>query len=275
MKDFDRFMDQLMETNQTLGFFCDFDKAEQNVSKVKVKLLMLNNLLGSENMREAVEEIWEINKSAFQVLGILIAVRDGSQKKVLDGNGRTVNLASYYESVDGIMEFLELTGLMKLFMSNKIHNLVDYVFGIEIGLDTNARKNRSGHLMEAAVANLFSRNNIAFNIEVYSRQWPAIRQVLGTDDKRFDFVIATPAKTYLIEVNFYSDGGSKPNEVARAYSDIGPKINSVSGFEFVWITDGIGWHKAKNKIQEAYSIIPKVYNLTDVQEFIDIIKSES
>lgn len=275
MKDFDRFMDQLMETNQTLGFFCDFDKAEQNVSKVKVKLLMLNNLLGSENMREAVEDIWEINKSAFQVLGILIAVRDGSQKKVLDGNGRTVNLASYYESVDGIMEFLELTGLMKLFMSNKIHNLVDYVFGIEIGLDTNARKNRSGHLMEAAVANLFSRNNIAFNIEVYSRQWPAIRQVLGTDDKRFDFVIATPAKTYLIEVNFYSDGGSKPNEVARAYSDIGPKINSVSGFEFVWITDGIGWHKAKNKIQEAYSIIPKVYNLTDVQEFIDIIKSES
>ena len=275
MKDFDRFMDQLMETNQTLGFFCDFDKAEQNVSKVKVKLLMLNNLLGSENMREAVEEIWEINKSAFQVLGILIAVRDGSQKKVLDGNGRTVNLASYYESVDGIMEFLELTGLMKLFMSNKIHNLVDYVFGIEIGLDTNARKNRSGHLMEAAVANLFSRNNIAFNIEVYSRQWPAIRQVLGTVDKRFDFVIATPAKTYLIEVNFYSDGGSKPNEVARAYSDIGPKINSVSGFEFVWITDGIGWHKAKNKIQEAYSIIPKVYNLTDVQEFIDIIKSES
>ena len=275
MKDFDRFMDQLMETNQTLGFFCDFDKAEQNVSKVKVKLLMLNNLLGSENMREAVEEIWEINKSAFQVLGILIAVRDGSQKKVLDGNGRTVNLASYYESVDGIMEFLELTGLMKLFMSNKIHNLVDYVFGIEIGLDTNARKNRSGHLMEAAVANLFSRNNIAFNIEVYSRQWPAIRQVLGTDDKRFDFVIATPAKTYLIEVNFYSGGGSKPNEVARAYSDIGPKINSVSGFEFVWITDGIGWHKAKNKIQEAYSIIPKVYNLTDVQEFIDIIKSES
>lgn len=275
MKDFDRFMDQLMETNQTLGFFCDFDKAEQNVSKVKVKLLMLNNLLGSENMREAVEEIWEINKSAFQLLGILIAVRDGSQKKVLDGNGRTVNLASYYESVDGIMEFLEHTGLMKLFMSNKIHNLVDYVFGIEIGLDTNARKNRSGHLMEAAVANLFSRNNIAFNIEVYSRQWPAIRQVLGTDDKRFDFVIATPAKTYLIEVNFYSDGGSKPNEVARAYSDIGPKINSVSGFEFVWITDGIGWHKAKNKIQEAYSIIPKVYNLTDVQEFIDIIKSES
>lgn len=208
-------------------------------------------------------------------MGILIAVRDGSQKKELDGNGRTVNLASYYESVDGIMEFLEHTGLMKLFMSNKIHNLVDYVFGIEIGLDTNARKNRSGHLMEAAVANLFSRNNIAFNIEVYSRQWPAIRQVLGTDDKRFDFVIATPAKTYLIEVNFYSDGGSKPNEVARAYSDIGPKINSVSGFEFVWITDGIGWHKAKNKIQEAYSIIPKVYNLTDVQEFIDIINSES
>jgi len=71
-----------------------------------------------------------------------------------------------------------------------------------------------------------------------------------------------------MEVNFYSGGGSKLNEVARSYSDIAPKINSVPGFEFIWITDGIGWKSARNKLQEAFSIIPGVYNLTSIQEFI-------
>ena len=99
-------------------------------------------------------------------------------------------------------------------------------------------------------------------------QAPEISDVLGDDEKRFDFVIETSDKTYLIEVNFYSGGGSKLNEVARSYSYIAPKINSVPGFEFIWITDGIGWKSAKNKLQEAYNIIPSIYNLTNITEFI-------
>ena len=111
-----------------------------------------------------------------------------------------------------------------------------------------------------------------FRQEVYSTEWPNLQKVLGDDEKRFDFVIQTPNKIYLIEVNFYSGGGSKLNEVARSYSDIAPKINSVPGFEFVWITDGIGWKSAKNKLQEAYSIIPSIYNLTSIKEFLQEVK---
>lgn len=96
--------------------------------------------------------------------------------------------------------------------------------------------------------------------------------MLGDDEKRFDFVIKTSKKTYLIEVNFYSGGGSKLNEVARSYSDIAPKVNSVLGFEFVWITDGIGWKSAKNKLQEAYNIIPSIYNLTSIKDFLQEVK---
>ena len=77
-----------------------------------------------------------------------------------------------------------------------------------------------------------------------------------------------------MEVNFYSGGGSKLNEVARAYSELSPKINDVEGFEFVWITDGIGWKSARNKLEEAFYAIPNVYNLTTVQDFINIIKKE-
>ena len=83
---------------------------------------------------------------------------------------------------------------------------------------------------------------------------------------------ATILSGICIQTGFYSSGGSKLNEVARSYSDIAPKINSVPGFEFVWITDGIGWKSAKNKLQEAYSIIPSIYNLTNIKDFIELIK---
>lgn len=269
---FDLFISQLQETNQTLDFFCDFDKISQNVEDIKLSLCMLNSLIGSSDLRKSVETIWKRDKSAFGVMDILIAVRSEGKKKVLDRLGQCVVLDTLFNSVDGVMEFLENTGLAEIFQSKKINDLVDYVFGIETGLDTNARKNRSGHVMEDMVARIFEKNGIHYRQEVYSSEWPTITRVLGDDEKRFDFVIKTAAKTYLIEVNFYSGGGSKLNEVARSYSDIAPKINSVSGFEFVWITDGIGWKSAKNKLQEAYSIIPSIYNLTDIIKFIKLVK---
>ena len=272
MKDFDEFMSQLQETNQTLDFFCDFDKIAQNVENIKLSLCMLNSLIGSDDMRKSVETIWNRDKSAFDVMDILIAVRSEGKKKVLNSIGKCVVMDSLFESVDGVMEFLENTGLADIFQTRKIKDLVDYVFGIETGLDTNARKNRSGHVMEGMVARVFDKNNIDYRQEVYSSEWPAITKVLGDDEKRFDFVIQTVHKTYLIEVNFYSGGGSKLNEVARSYSDIAPKINSVPGFEFVWITDGIGWKSARNKLQEAYNIIPSIYNLTSIKFFLQEVK---
>lgn len=267
-KDFDKFMSQLQETNQTLDFFCDFGKISQNVDNIKLSLCMLNSLIGATDMRKAVEVIWNRDKTAFGVMDILIAVRSEGKKKVLSGLGQCVVMDTLFTSVDGVMEFLESTGLQTLFQSKRINNLVDYVFGIETGLDTNARKNRSGHVMEHRVAEMFSQKGVNFRREVYSSEWPEISAVLGDDEKRFDFVVETAERIFLVEVNFYSSGGSKLNEVARSYSDIAPKINSVPGFEFVWITDGIGWKSAKNKLQEAYNIIPHIYNLTNIEEFL-------
>lgn len=272
LKDFDTFISQLKETNQTLDFFCDFEKISQNVDDIKLSLCMLNSLIGSTDLRKSVETIWNRDKNAFSVMDILIAVRTRDKKKILDSVGNCVPLESMFNTVDSIMTFLTDTGLGAVLQKQQVKNLVDYVFGIETGLDTNARKNRSGHVMENAVANIFNNAGVFFRQEVYSREWPAITEVLGDDEKRFDFVVETSSKVYLIEVNFYSSGGAKLNEVARSYSDIAPKINSVDGFEFVWITDGIGWKSAKNKLQEAYGIIPSIYNLTSIDKFIEKTK---
>ncbi len=270
-KDFDLFMSQLQETNQTLDFFCDFDKISANVAEIEMSLNTLNYLIGKENISHSINEIWQRDSKVFEVLGILIAVRDEGKKPVVDSKGNVVLLKSYFESANKVYEFLQETGLAEIFYSRRIKNLVDYVFGIETGLDTNARKNRSGHVMENTVAKIFKENNIKFRQEVYSSEFPEL-SVLGTDEKRFDFYIKTTNKKYLIEVNFYSGGGSKLNEVARAYTELAPKVNSVKGFEFVWITDGVGWKSARNKLEEAYHSIPNVYNLTNISSFIKSIK---
>ena len=235
-KNFDLFMSQLQETNQTLDFFCDFSKISENVSEVEMSLNTMNYLIGKDDLSHAIQEIWQRDSKAFEVLSILIAVRDEGKKPVVDSNGNVVLLKSYFESPIKVVEYLTETGLADLFQSRRIKNLVDYVFGIETGLDTNARKNRSGHIMENTVAKIFKEYGITFQQEVYSSVFPEL-SVLGTDEKRFDFFIETSSKRYLMEVNFYSGGGSKLNEVARAYTDLAPKVNSVNGFEFVWITD--------------------------------------
>lgn len=272
-KDFNLFMSQLQETNQTLDFFCDFDKISANVAEVEISLNTLNYLLGKEDLTKAVEEIWQRDSTVFEILGILIAVRDEGHKPVVDDKGNVVLLKSYFESCANVVKFLQGTGLADIFISRRIKNLVDYVFGIETGLDTNARKNRSGHIMESSIAEILKRNGIKYRQEVYSSEFPEL-SVLGADEKRFDFLVETPKKKYLIEVNFYSGGGSKLNEVARAYTELAPKVNSVKGFEFVWITDGIGWKSARNKLEEAYNTIPSVYNLTSIGSFIDSLTND-
>ena len=269
---FDLFISQLRETNATLDFYCDFPKIAKNVADIEISLNTLNYLIGKEDMRTAVQALWNRDKRVFEVMDILIATRKKDGKKYIDNDGSMHSIHSLFNSVDGVMKFIEGTGLDKVFKNKEVKDLVDYVFGVETGLDTNARKNRSGEITETLVARILSNAGVAYREQVSSKEFPAISAVLGADQKVFDFVIAANGKTYLIEVNFYSGGGSKLNEVARSYTDVAPKVNGVSGFEFVWITDGIGWNSARNKLEEAFAAIPSIYNLTTISEFISKIK---
>ena len=270
---FESFMSQLIETNASLDFFVDFDKIAENVNAVSMRLNQLNYLIGQEDMDAAVRSLWSENPKVFSVLDILIAVRSSDRKKAIDRHGNIRLIEDFFNSPEGVIEYIEDTGLKLVFRNQQITNLVDYVFGVETGLDTNARKNRSGDIMGNKIAEIFGENDIVFRREVYSTEFLEM-VCLGEDRKRFDFVIETRHKKYLIEVNFYSGGGSKLNEVARAYSEIAPRINSIPGFEFVWITDGIGWRSARNKLEEAFSIIPRIYNLTTIKYFIEEVKQD-
>lgn len=270
---FKTFLSQLTETNATLDYFTDFKKIKSNVNKIAIKLNQLNYLIGAQNLNAAVKEIFDENPKAFDVLDILIAIRKNRNAKTFNNKGNIVMIDSYFATPASICEYIEETGLGEIFRNKDVKNLVDYVFGIEVGLDTNARKNRGGENMSKAVSLFFDKANVNYKKEVSNTIYPEIVS-LGADVKRFDFVIKTKKKTYLIEANYYNSGGSKLNETARSYSDVAPKINQYDNFEFVWITDGQGWLSAKNKLEEAYNIIPSLYNLTTLHLFIDKVKNE-
>lgn len=270
---FNEFIEPLKETHFSLKDYVDFPKVAANVDAISIKLNQLNYLIGQEDMEAAVKRLWDENPKVFSVLDILIAVRTKDKKKTLDELGNIHLISDYFSSPTEVTKFLNETGLTEVFQKKQIKNLVDYVFGVEVGLDSNARKNRGGHIMEGIVADILTRNGIPFEEEVYYTEFPEIVKALGADNKRFDFVVRSKDKIYLIEANFYTGGGSKLNEVARSYSELAPKINAVPGFEFVWITDGIGWNSARNKLEEAFAHIPSVYNLSNISEFIEEIKN--
>lgn len=270
---FKTFLSQLSETNATLDYFTDFKKIKSNVNKISIKLNQLNYLIGKENLKEAVNELYDENPKVFEVLDILIAIRKNKKAKTFNNNGEIVLLDTYFTSPELILEYIVETGLAEVFKNKDVTNLVDYVFGIEVGLDTNARKNRGGDNMSKAVSLIFDKADVFYKKEVNNTVFPEIIS-LGADVKRFDFVIKTKKKTYLIETNYYNSGGSKLNETARAYSDVAPKINQYESYEFVWITDGQGWFSAKNKLEEAYNIIPSLYNLITLEDFIKQIQEE-
>ena len=271
---FELFMSQLKGTIAPLNYFADFGKISKNVDNIAISLSMLNFLLGKTDLRRAVRALWDRDPKVFQVMDILIATRRKDNKICLDAENNEVCISDFFNSVDGVVFFLEETGLARLFQEGKITNLLDYVFGVETGLDSNARKNRGGILMEKLVATLFTESGIEFRAHVNSTDYPDLTPILGADTKCFDFVVMGAGVTYLIETNFYSSGGSKLNEVARSYIELSSKLNKIPGFVFIWITDGKGWFTAESKLREAFDHIPEIYILSTIDSLIDKLKKD-
>ncbi|GAA7237144.1 type II restriction endonuclease [Helicobacter pylori] len=265
---FDTFLQSLKTSNRTLGFFTDWQKCLKNKNEISIALNHLNFLLGksTQEFKSCVKILFEEYPKAFNILNILIAVRDKNDI-VLDANGSFYSLHSYFENDEKVYEFIRQTGLEQIFCNRNIKDLNDFVFGIEVGLDSNARKNRSGKVMENHLSSLFFQAQLNFKEQVDIRELGDLCQAFGDDIKKFDFVVYGKDKTYFIEANFYTISGSKLNEVARSYQDLSLKFEAFPNYEFIWITDGIGWLDSKNKLQEAYKSV-EIYNLSNVGDFI-------
>lgn len=267
---FNYFMKNLRQTNRTFNFFVDWAKVFHNVENIEIELNLLNYLIGKDNIKEELSNLIMKYPNVVSVIPILIAIRE--KKLEVLTNFKTPNWEyktfSFYkknsyslDEISLIVEFCDKQGLLQLLSNRKIKNLVDYSIGLEVGIGTNARKNRGGKIMEDIiewhVIELCDSLNLQYISQATKKRiydkWQLILPIDKTS-RQYDFAILNRGnKLVLIETNFFSGGGSKLKSVAGEFQslDLFLKTEEIVD-KFVWITDGIGWATAKLPLQEAF-----------------------
>ena len=282
-RDFNEWLSGFRPSIADYGFYINFDKVYRNVDNIKVELNILNSLIGSHNIEEEFRCILSKYPEVLQCIPILLAVRaseiycqDDHGGILFNFNHKKLSLSTE-DDLDKYVYFMKETGLFDLLRKHIINNLVDYVMGVETGLDSNGRKNRGGHLMEDLVekfiikAGFIKGSTILKNIHEITEKWVIDLFAIsnqGTTEKRFDFVVKTDNMVYVVETNFYSGGGSKLNETARSYKTLALESNTIDEITFVWFTDGKGWNSAKNNLKETFDVMEHIYNIKDLENNI-------
>lgn len=279
MRNFEKWLGKFKNSIATYHYYIDLKKVIKNVDNIKIELNILNSLIGSKNIEKDFENIIKKYPETLKCIPILLAIRDTEIYAQDEEGSFLYNFKTPNYNIEQYKIFMKKTGLFDLIQNHLINNLVDYVLGVETGLDSNGRKNRGGHLMEDLVEkyiikagfikgiNYFKEMKISEIEEKFKIDLSQISNN-GKTVKRFDFVIKTQNMIYAIETNFYASSGSKLNETARSYKHIAQEAKDINGFIFVWFTDGKGWLDARNNLKETFEILETIYNIDDMENNI-------
>ncbi len=287
---FQYLINSMKETINSWDFFVAWEKIINRVGSIEVTLNILNYLIGKKDIREEFKILINKYPETIEILPILLALREKSVKVFEPFEDDVFNYKEYtfykkdnysFDEIESIADFAEKTGLLAVFQEKNIKSVVDYVIGVEVGLDSNARKNRSGRAMEM-ITELFIKKICSMNSYCYLSQATAqkINTFLGYKvsvdkaERSFDFAIDNGCKLYLIETNYYSGGGSKLKSVAGEFTTLFNFLKQETPeIEFIWITDGKGWKTAKKPLKESFDKLDYILNLDMVQNGIleDII----
>lgn len=254
-------------------YFVNWKKVLQNIEPIEKELNLLNYLIGKKNLHKETTDLLLKYPEAIKAIPLLLAIRDDSLDVLIDTRNfiyREFNFSKKSYSKDEIKTFADFilkSGLGELLQDKKIKNLVDYATGVEVGLDSNGRKNRGGTLMENLVEEFVRDTTEEFNIE-YMPQATAkkikdkwnIEITVDKSSRIIDFAINKHGKLYFIEVNFYGGGGSKLKSTATEYIRMNEYWNN-QGIEFIWITDGAGWKSTLKPLREYFDKADYLLNL--------------
>lgn len=278
-KDFNNFIATLRNSIKTWDYFVNWEKVFTNSSELEIILNKLNYLLGKDDLKTEFKRLYDGNPDVVKALPVLLAVREKQLEifTLADGNSEFFNFSTDKKKEDSFERyyiFLEKTGLINLFQKEGIKNLVDYVIGVEVGLDSNGRKNRGGMLMEKIVeshiSKLCAENGFEYlsqarSTEIRSR-W-GVEVKVNKSERSFDFAVYNPnnKKIKLFEVNFYNGGGSKLKTVCGEFKELYRELKTQE-IDFIWITDGLGWNTAKRPLEETYNNNEYVFNLQMIEK---------
>lgn len=256
----DKYFASLQNPKNKLSSFVDFDKVINNVEEIQIHLNALNYLICNSNLEfeKRVNNLFALNKNCFKVLPILIAIRNDFDNLISPKN----NFSNCFNEKD-IIHFFYESKLVYLIFNSKIKNFLDYVYGIEVGLDTNARKNRNGKQIEIELKKYIENYFYDFSdIQIYEqKELKYVIEILKPKiefpkiNKKFDFIIINTIskKILLIESSFYNAGGSKISETSRSYFDLFKKIEEYKmNINFVWVADGVGMKTIKKDLISKY-----------------------
>ncbi len=270
-KDFNNLITTFKSSIKTWDYFVNWKKVFSNGSDLEIILNKLNYLLGKENLKEEFKTLYSSNPDVVKALPVLLAVRE-NKLEVFDKatkNSEFFDFTGTEKDPDKYYEFLEKSGLAQLFQKDGVKNLVDYVTGVEVGLDSNGRKNRGGTLMEEIVKSFISElcNKKGFEYLSQARS-TLIKSKWGVDvkvdksERSFDFAVFNPKnkKVKLFEVNFYNGGGSKLKAVCGEFKSLYTELKEQN-IDFIWVTDGLGWFTTKRPLEETYNHNEYVFNL--------------
>ena len=158
----------LKETIKSWDYFVNWKKVIHNYREVERSLNLLNTLVGKENIEE---EALSLLTDYPQIIGVVPALLAEREKKIsllVTPNNfevRRFDFSKPMSAKDGVL-FLKESGFLKLISDRNIKSIPDYFIGVEVGLDSNGRKNRSGismeNLVEFFVKDICGRNNYEY-----------------------------------------------------------------------------------------------------------------
>jgi hypothetical protein len=275
---FDDFFKTLRPSLKLWDYFVNWDKVYRNTKEIEIYLNLWNFLLGKENFDEDFEALLGKHPEIVKAIPSLI-VRDGNTSQAFSIIEDISDLgkpdlffdfstgAKTKEQRESALKFIKSSGLIRLFKKDGVKNLVDYVIGVEAGLDSNGRKNRSGTSMEGLVDAYLAKFTKSAKLEYISQATPnKIKEKWGfvvpvdKSSRSFDFAISDGKTLVLMEVNFYGGGGSKLKATAGEYKGLNVLLK-IPKVKFVWVTDGLGWNTTKLPLRSAYEEIDYLWNL--------------
>jgi type II restriction enzyme len=257
-------------------YFVNWAKVFDNIKDIEVDLNILNYLIGKENIKTEFSVLLEKHSSIARLIPILVASRE-TNFKILSNFGYSEFIYEDFSfgphamltanEIKKVVKFADESGFLKLLSSKRLKNVVDYVIGVEVGLDSNGRKNRTGTLMENIVEffvdDICKRNKFEYlkqaDATKVRTKW-GLKLTVDKSSRKIDFAIFNGKTLYLIETNFYSGGGSKLKSTAGEYKTMFDYWKK-DGHKFIWVTDGIGWKTTHLPLQETFGHIDCLLNL--------------
>lgn len=262
---FDFLLKNLKPSNRLWSYFINWEKVYSNLRKIEIALNNLNYLIGKDDFDSEFTKLIKEEPKIIKVLPALVVSRENKFDVLIDYDNKCLKYEYYdfsiknptQKDIEKYLHFVHRTGLAKLIQENKIKSLVDYMIGVEAGLDSNGRKNRSGHSMESIVEvfiqDVCNKKGYQYLKEANAK---SIKEAFNIDvpvdrsSRRYDFVIKTTTEIIIFEVNFYGGGGSKLKSTAGEYRNLYDVLGDQ--FRFIWITDGIGWQKSSRPLYETF-----------------------